>query len=276
MQQGLGLAIRVPDGPATLRRIRRDGYLPLHGRPLQLGLPGATVVVVQAGGMAPLVARGKRLEGPTSVKLVDGQKREGYKLWLTRIRRPTSGTRLGIKWHAIGQFRYFDPPRWAPTVIGPLEASRGDYLDEVATSGPGLTVKRGPFTGSVQGKPRSHPECALLRRFVAWLNCEEALEQHRLLPDRFFTDLFDTSRWRLIEAKLACDRQTLRAALGQLYDYRRFYLRRPSLGVLLGARPTKRCVAFLRDHRVTAVWETGRGSFSDSADGTWSRLRRAR
>lgn len=271
-----GLAIRLPEGSSTVARIRRSGYLPLHGRPLQLKLPGAAVVMVQSGGQPALIARATRIQGPSSVTLVDGKKKEGYKLWLTRIKRPPSGIRLGIKWYAIGQFRYFDPRRWAPTLVGPLKLRRGDYLEEVSSSGPGLTMRRGPFTGSVQGKPRSHPEAALVRRFVAWLNCEAALEQHRLLPDRFLTDLFDTSKWRLIEAKLACDRQTLRAALGQLYDYRRFYARRPSLGVLLGARPTRRCVRFLQDHRVTAVWETGSGAFRDSADGAWSKLRQAR
>ncbi len=274
MQQGL--AIRMPDGSSTVARIRRTSYLPLHGRPLQLTLPGAAVVMVQAGGTPALIARATRLQGPTPVTLVDGQKRDGYKLWLTKIIRPVASKPLGIKWHAIGQFRYFDPRRWAPTLVGLPEPPRGDYLEEVSSSGPRFSIRRGPFTGSVQGKPRSHPESALVRRFVAWLNCESAIEQHRLLPDRFLTDLFDTSKWRLIEAKLACDRQTLRAALGQLYDYRLFYRRRPSLGVLLGARPTKRCVTFLRDHRVTAIWETAGGAFRDSADGAWSWLRRAR
>lgn len=271
-----GLAIRVPDNPAIIARIRRSKYLPLHGRPLELKLPGATVVVVQAGGKAALVAQGSLLHGPTSVTLVDGQKASGYKLRLTRIKRPAQGRRLGIKWYAVGQFRYFDPNSWKPTLVGPPEARHGEYLDEVTSSGPGLSIRRGPFTGSVQGMPKSHPEAALVRRFVAWLNCQQSFEQHQLLPDRFLTDLFDMTKWRLIEAKCASDRQTLRAALGQLYDYRLFYRRRPSLGVLLGSRPTKRCLAFLRDHRITAVWETPTGGFHDSADGNWSTLRRSR
>jgi hypothetical protein len=271
-----GLAIRVPEGSSAVARVRRTGYLPLHGRPRQLAIPGAAVVMVQEGGKPVVVARAKRLQGPTSVTLIDGQKRDGYKLWLTKIGPPATRKPLGIKWYAIGQFRYFDPRRWAPTLVGPLEPRRGEYLENVPSSAPRFTIRRGAFTGSVQGKPKSHPESALVRRFVAWLNCESAIEQHRLLPDRFLTDLFDTSKWRLIEAKISCDRQTLRAALGQLYDYRLFYRRRPSLGVLLGARPTKRCLAFLRDHRVTTVWETASGAFRDSADGAWSRLRRIR
>jgi hypothetical protein len=273
-----GLAIRMRNGSGPVARIRRTGYLPLHARPLQFKLPGAAVVMVQGQGVPALIARATRLEGPTPVTLVDGQKwRRGYKLRLSTIRNPSGRRPIRIKWYAIGQFRYFDPRRWAPTLVGlPQPARADDYIEDVATSAPQLTIRRGPFTGSVQGRPRSHPESALVRRFVAWLNLDSTIEQHWLLPDGFMTDLFDMSKWRLIEAKVSCDRQTLRAALGQLYDYRLFYLRRPSFGVLVGSRPTKKCVRFLRDHRITAVWETRGGAFRDSADGVWSGLRRAR
>jgi hypothetical protein len=270
------LAIRIPDDSSTVARIRRGRYLPLHGRPLKLKLPGALVVLVQVGGRAALIAQATDLQGPEPVTLVDGKRRAGYKLLLSGLKRPASDERLRIKWHAIGQFRYFDPRSWVPTIVGPLESEHGDYIEEVDSRGPGLTIRRRPFMGSVQGRPRSHPESVLVRRFVAWLNCEPAIEQHQLLPDGFVTDLFDASKWRLIEAKVACDRETLRQALGQLYDYRLFYRRRPSLGVLLGSRPTKRCVEFLQSHRVSVIWETAGGAFNDSADGEWSRLRRSR
>jgi len=273
-----GLAIRVPDESGLAARIRRTRYLPLHGRPLELDIPGAAVVMIQAGGVPALVARATRLEGPTAVTLVDGQKRRsGFKLWLTGIKRPATRMPIRIRWYAIGQFRYFDPRQWAPTLVGlPQPARTRDYIEEVSSNSPRFTIRRGAFTGSVQGRPRSHPESALVRRFVAWLGCDSDMEQHWLLPDRFQTDLFDTSKWRLIEAKVACDRQTLRAALGQLYDYRFFYRRRPSLGVLLGDRPTKRSISYLREHRVTTIWETPSGAFRDSVGGAWSRLRRAR
>jgi hypothetical protein len=271
-----GLAIRVPDNASILARIRRTGYLPLHARPLELAIRGAVVVLVQARGKPALVARATRLEGPTSVTLVGGQKRNGYKLKLSDITRLTAHKPLRVKWKAIGQFRYFNPRLWTSTLVGPPAPPTGNYLEEVSSSAPRFSIRRGPFTGTVQGKPRSHPESALVRRFVAWLNCESIIEQHRLRPDGFLTDLFDMSKWRLIEAKLACDRKTLRGALGQLYDYKRYYRRRPSLGVLLGKRPTKRCVTFLQHHHVTAIWETASGAFRDSADGKWSRLRRSR
>ena len=111
MQQGL--AIRVPDDSSTVTRILRAGYLPLHGRPLQLALPGAAVVIVRPGGKPALIARATRLQGPTPVRLVDGQKRYGYKLWLNSIKRLGAHPPLGIRWYAVGQFRYFDPRRWA-------------------------------------------------------------------------------------------------------------------------------------------------------------------
>jgi hypothetical protein len=113
-----GLAIRLADDRSVVARIRRTSYLPLRGRPLHLILPGAAVVMVQAGGKPALVARATRLDGPTPVILVDGQMRDGYKLRLTGIIRPRVPKPLRIKWHAIGQFRYFDPRRWAPTLVG--------------------------------------------------------------------------------------------------------------------------------------------------------------
>ena len=231
--------------------------------------------MVQEGGTLAVIARAVRIEGPTRVTLVGGQRKEaGFKLWLREIRRPSRRVPLQIKWHVIGQFRYFDPRRWKPTLVGTPDTWGDDYIEEVSNSTTVLAVRRGDFTGSVQGRPRSHPESQLVRRFVVWLDCERDMEQHWLMPDRFQTDLFDVTKWRLIEAKVACDRAALRSALGQLYDYKRFYRRRPSLGVLVATRPSRTCVAYLRYHRVTAVWETPSGKFGDSAGGLWSRLRR--
>ena len=211
------------------------------------------------------------------MRLVDGQiKKQGYKLWLSAIRRPATKAQLRIAWHAMGQFRYFDPGRWVPTIVGvPNERWSRDYIDEVDSTRGMLGVSRGRFTGTVQGKTRSDPESRLVRRFVAWLGCESEIEQHQLMPDRFKTDMFDASKWRLIEAKLGSGRKTLRSALGQLYDYKRFYRRKPSLGVLVATRPARRCIAYLSDYHVTVVWETPSGQFRDSATGAWSRLRRA-
>ena len=90
---------------------------------------------------------------------------------------------------------------------------------------------------------------------------------HRFPSARLFTDLFDRTRWRLIEAKANVDRRTLRTAVWQLYDYKRFFDRRPSLGVLLPERPTGICLLYLAHCRVTGLWNTPTGRFCDSSQG---------
>lgn len=274
----LGLALRIPDSRVAVQRIRKERYLPLAGRPLQIKNTGAVVACLQHAGTVALIARAVRLEGPTPVRLVGGERKNtGFKLWLSEIKQPKRIAPLKFEWYAIGQFRYFDLPRWIPTVIGDPDTSwHGDHMEESVVDQGSLDMRRGGFTGTVQGKPKSHPESQLVRRFVAWLACEGDMEQHRLMPDRFQTDLFDASRWRLIEAKVANDRFTLREAVGQLLDYKRYYRRRPSLGVLVSRRPGSRNREYLTDQRITVVWETAKGQFRDSSAGAWSVLRRGR
>ena len=55
----------------------------------------------------------------------------GYRLRLNTIRNPSGRRPIRIKWYAIGQFRYFDPRRWAPTLVGlPQPARADDYIDD--------------------------------------------------------------------------------------------------------------------------------------------------
>jgi hypothetical protein len=96
-------------------------------------------------------------------------------------------------------------------------------------------------------------------------------ERHYLRGDRRWTDLFDCSRWRLIEAKANVDRRTIRGAIGQLFDYRRYFPRRPSLGVLLAEHPGKSAIDFIDSCGCVAIWRTPLGRFTDSSgDRSWS------
>jgi hypothetical protein len=94
-------------------------------------------------------------------------------------------------------------------------------------------------------------------------------------PGRLCCDLFDLRRWRLLKAKVQSDRITLRTAVGQLLDYKRFHLRAPSLGVLVGSKPSSLCIRYLADCGITAVWQTRAGWFRDSTEErAWSSARR--
>lgn len=272
-----GLAIRVPSDKRAISMIERTGYLPLHGRPRSLQIPGATVALVQEKGHVQLLARARTLVGPTKVCLVNGTTRpNGYRLQLSSIKRLRQPKNLAIRWRAVGQFRYFDADSWASTIVGPpVDRQRGSYLDDGISEPHGPRFTRFKFTGRILGLSPGDPESVLVRSYLAWLRATEEFEQHTFLRGRLCIDLFDPSRWRLIEAKVNADRQTLRSAVGQLLDYKRHYKRRPALGILLGRRPSATSIQYVVHCGVTAIWKTPSGRFGDSTQrGEWTRLRR--
>jgi hypothetical protein len=131
------------------------------------------------------------------------------------------------------------------------------------------------FCGGIPGMPHNSPEAELVRSYVAWLRAESEFEHHYLRSERLHTDLFDRSRWRLIEAKVNSDRSTLRSAIGQLLDYKRWYARKPSLGLLVGSKPSPGSLRFLEQCGITLIWRTPSGRFFDSSAGRdWTSTRR--
>lgn len=270
----LGLAIRVPKGTAALRKIRKDRGVFIFQRPMQ-ALPGSRVVFVGPGGAVEMMARLRSISGEDRGYLL-GMKglRKGYWLRLKGLEEASDGQILRISWHAVGQFRYFDTRTWKAVVLGPGDRRDDGVRLEDDKEGADGAVARGPFEGGIPNLPRDNPEARLVDAYVEWVG-GEGFESHYLSSQRLYPDLFDASRWRLIEAKVSPDRKALRMALGQLLDYRRAYARSPSLGVLLGSRPSRSGLAFLADCGVTALWRTPTGQFRDStATKSWTAARR--
>lgn len=269
------LVIRLPKHEGALSRIRRDRYVSLHGWPHKLKVPGGIVALAAPDGRIRLTARASRLVGPGPVKLLNGgSSATGYRLYLTKVTKPAIERRLKIRWYAVGQFRYFNAKTWTPVILGPVEAPSRDYIDhgDAATGGSLPSV---PFGGSIPGRSHSDPEARLVREYVEWLGANDEFRHDYLRSERLYTDLFDKRYWRLIEAKLSCDRRNLRTALGQLLDYKRWYTRKPSLGVLVGSKPTPACLRFLTDCGVTVIWRTPEGRFVDSTENrAWAGARR--
>ena len=79
-------------------------------------------------------------------------------------------------------------------------------------------------------------------------------------------DLFDVTENVLYEAKSTVDRNHLRLALGQLWDYRRFESGNPSLAVLLPKKPVKEMIDLNVSCDVTTVWESEHGFQSQAPD----------
>lgn len=69
-------------------------------------------------------------------------------------------------------------------------------------------------------------------------------------------DLFDETANALIEAKSSVSRESVRLAIGQLFDYRRFEQHSPELSVLMPRRPTDDLFALLGSTGIHAIWQT--------------------
>lgn len=79
-------------------------------------------------------------------------------------------------------------------------------------------------------------------------------------------DLYDQVANVLIEVKARAERDYLRFAIGQLYDYRRYLRFRVELAVLVPDRPSDDLMGLLETAEVGAIWAEG-GAFSDSQGG---------
>lgn len=80
-----------------------------------------------------------------------------------------------------------------------------------------------------------------------------------------FADLLDRSTNTLFEAKGTVERGSIRMAVGQLLDYRRFIQPAPRLAVLLDAAPREDLRDYLKSAGVELVWREGK-RFVSSAD----------
>jgi hypothetical protein len=223
------------------------------------------VALVGPNGHVALTGIAVRLTGTEHVHLVDGTIRDhGHLLRLKQVRTYPETVKLKMRWRVVGQFRYFDVRKWAPIILG-TPVGGGAFLDPSDTPSE-RTLPRLKFFGGIPGMPLNAPEAKLVRSYVSWLRGGSEFEHHYLRAERLHTDLFDRSKWRLIEAKIHDDRLTLRSAVGQLLDYKRWYIRKPSLGILLASRPSYASIEYLRQCGITTIWRTPSGRFFDSTD----------
>jgi hypothetical protein len=266
--------------------VRRLRGVVVAGYPHHLKVPGGVVAVVTKGGVIALRYAVAAILARRRVQLPGGQQRSGYliKAKPGSIRQPTAQekNRLGIRWYDIGQFRYFTARTGKAIVLRPQDVGNGDYIEDDPPT-PGTDSFRAnrkvsfrDFYGSIPGYPRDHPEAKLVSRYVKWLNDPGGFGHNYIREAGLFVDLFDRRKWRLLEAKFTSERERVRTAVGQLLDYRRFYNRHPSVGVLLPGRPSAACLGYLKANRIVGVWETPNGRFNDSSEERSWTVRRKR
>jgi hypothetical protein len=87
-------------------------------------------------------------------------------------------------------------------------------------------------------------------------------------PANLYNDIYDRTRNHLIEGKADATRASVRMAIGQLMDYRRFAPPTARLAVLTERRPHRDLEALLAGLDISCVWRRSDG-FADNADGAF-------
>ena len=110
----------------------------------------------------------------------------------------------------------------------------------------------------------------LVHRFAAWLETEghQVTSREYPLPGKgwLVADLYDRTTGTLYEAKSNVRRESIRMAVGQLFDYRRFETAGTGLCVLVPKAPSSDVRVYLKSCDVGAVWPDGTGFTASSED----------
>jgi hypothetical protein len=129
-------------------------------------------------------------------------------------------------------------------------------------------------TAGSAGGTRIRAEHDLVARYTEWLagiGVKSVARLYRVprlaLPLR--CDIFLPDKNVLIEAKSSRRRESIRMAIGQLLDYRRFEKTEPEVAVLLPALPSRDIRDLLASLDIALIWPHGSG-FRDSAKGRYT------
>jgi hypothetical protein len=119
---------------------------------------------------------------------------------------------------------------------------------------------------TVSSKSKGHEaerrEAPLVTKYRDYLETQgHTVKRKKIIPAgevrALYTDLYDVTDDALIEAKGSVTREAVRMAIGQLYDYRRYITPRPSLAVLLPARPRQDLIDLCAVSGAAVIWPDG-------------------
>jgi hypothetical protein len=263
------VAIYWPRDGRKLAAIKRSGRCPSHSVPRKLKVPGGLVALVDESGEVMLLFRIQRVEEGVPVKAPNGESYASGCVLVARkrtMRKPTARDPkyLNVNRYALGAFAYFDSETHERVVY---ELGPGERPGPSLTTGKPFPARHYPFFADNVGKTLNQPERKLIQAYARWVGDFTMFVHHALKNTGLYTDLFIPRCWTLLEAKSNINRRTLREAIGQLFDYQRFYTRSPRLAVLLPQRPSEELMALFEKKHIVVVWRSRGGSFRDSADG---------
>ena len=114
-------------------------------------------------------------------------------------------------------------------------------------------------------------ESRLVKAFCTFIqSCGHQTSRHRILPrgeiKPLFTDVFISNLNLLIEAKGTTERGSIRTAIGQLADYRRF-LDNPKRAILLPDRPREDLIQLAQAEGVALIYQVD-GAF-EASESLW-------
>lgn len=126
----------------------------------------------------------------------------------------------------------------------------------------------------VSGRTRTafRREQPLVLAYKAWMNDRSEIVRLKFrppnVPAHLYNDIYDKTRNHLIEGKADASRPSIRMAIGQLMDYRRFAPSGARLAVLTERRPHRDLEVLLDTLGIACIWRTEDG-FVDNANGAF-------
>jgi len=142
-------------------------------------------------------------------------------------------------------FETWEPPKrssWRSWEVEPPGAHRLKYL---------VTTKGG-------ARIATNAEAKLLRDYRSHLRRKRRKLKSRRWEGNLQCDGYEKKRNNLIEAKACCEREHIRMAVGELFDYayllKKEFGKEPNKAILLPHRPDPESVEWLPDLNIHVVW----------------------
>ena len=255
------VSIHWPNDERRINKALRSGVIEVQRVPRQLKLPGGTVALVDSQQNVLLIGKMRRIDSGVEVTNFEGEKAKGSHLIMDKasLRKPTGKDpkKLAVLSKYVGAPYYLDR-EWRP-----INSSGGGLVDVVQEQFGERNIEFHRFNSEKLSKP----EKDLLLRYQEWIGDYDGFSRPNFKKEGIIGDLFISRFYCLVEAKAFPQRNDMRKAIGQLFDYQFcFENRSPTLAYLTTEKPQRsrhRLTASSKDRRNLAnpnrkIWRLSR------------------